>query len=696
MTSPILTRTLIVAFLLVGLMPGVHGRQSTAPQQPEIGEIRFSGNQTFDDDRLREVIELRTSAGSISQFFFRTLGEKFGGGPEYYDEVVFEADLERLRRFYREQGFYLAKVRGDTLLTNDQSVRVTFSIEEHTRSRVDSVIFRGLEQLSRQITDQIFSDPQIQKGMPYFEAQATIEINRVLNILIDNGYPTARIDREKSTAEHVASTNNFILTVTFLPGRQYQFGEISVSVDPPREDISDYLALRHLDFQTGDVFGREKRISSESNLNRLGLFESARVITPTVSDSTTSTSIPVQINLRPKPLNEVSPEIIVSDENNGFNIGLGIGYTNHNFFGDARTFNTRLTARTQSISEIFSGRNLRRDPEVIGAADLQFHILQPFLFNRALSGSWTTSVGAEKQELYLLTILRNKVGLSNQFNRQTFGFLEWSLERVSPEILVDSTNIADIFDLVRDEEKPQFNSILTLTLQRDKTNDIFSPTEGSFQSISVEESGILPSLLSGLRSGLPFTQYYKTTMLGRWYQDITTSRYNILAFKLKTGYQNKYGESKSLDVKIPLNRRYFAGGSGSVRGWKARDLGAMPEELIQFGGNFILEASAEMRINYFRGFGKVGFIRFDNIWLVYFLDAGNVWSDLIDFQMKDIAVAAGIGFRYETFFGPFRVDYGFRLHDPNAEEGRQSLFDRRFFADVLGSGVFHFGIGHAF
>ena len=103
-----------------------------------------------------------------------------------------------------------------------------------------------------------------------------------------------------------------------------------------------------------------------------------------------------------------------------------------------------------------------------------------------------------------------------------------------------------------------------------------------------------------------------------------------------------------------------------------------------------------MRINYFRGFGKFAFLQMDNFWGVYFLDFGNVWRDVKDVSMNDVAVAAGIGIRYETFFGPFRIDYGFRVYDPKEPAGRQSIFQRRFFGETLNDAILHFGIGHAF
>jgi outer membrane protein insertion porin family len=403
----------------------------------------------------------------------------------------------------------------------------------------------------------------------------------------------------------------------------------------------------------------------------------------------------MEVVVRPRSRNELSPEVLVSDENNEFNLGVGLAFTNRNFLGDGRMFTARSRVRTQSISQVFAGGNFQ-DTLMVGAAELSFQILQPYLFTRTLSGTWTMALTAEKQKFYTLSIVKNKIGLTKQFATYTYGSLEWTLERVRPAIVPATPEPEKVLAALGQTDQPQFNSILTLALQRDKTNDIFSPTGGFFTGMTLEESGILPKLLPGIRSGLPFTQYYKVTLLGRWYRDLTSTGFNVLALKLRTGYQDKYGESRSLPVSIPLNRRFFAGGSGSIRGWRARELGAMPEELLPFGGNFIVEGSAELRVNHFRGFGKLLFIRLDNIWGVYFVDIGNLWSDIADFRMRDVAVAAGIGFRYETYFGPFRIDYGVRMYDPKEPAGSQTIFQRRFLGETLSNGVFHFGIGHAF
>ncbi|MBI3194335.1 MAG: BamA/TamA family outer membrane protein [Ignavibacteriae bacterium] len=688
-----------ILFMLTLLSNYLPAQDAQPVSMFEITAITFEGNTTFDDEQLEEVIRTKETPGAVSKFFYSVFGEKLGSKPEYLDEIFLEEDKEQLILFYKHHSFFSTTINIQTTLdTVDESCSLVFNVSEGNRSFIDSLEYLGIDSIASDLKEQITFEPIITKGMAYEPPKAQSEIARILNILAENGYPQARFDKERSGAIHRASTNNFLLTISIVPGKRYAFGDVTVHVEPAREDIAPELIIRQLDFEQGELYSKRKTISSERSLNRLDLFESVRIDHPRFSDTLQSTLIPSDIFVRPRDRHEISPELSVSDENNTFNLGLGLGYTNRNFLGDARLFSIRARVRAQSLLEwnlgdvVLKGNGLS-DESVIGAVELQFQIQQPYFFSKRLNGSWTSSIISEKQIEYKQSILRNKIGLSNQFAIYTYGLAEWTLERVSPEF-EDSTKIPLIFTL--QENQKQFNSILTLTLQRDKTNDIFSPTEGFFNSITVEESGILPKVLPSIKGDLPFTQYYKLILFGRWYDDLTTSKFNILAMKGRAGYQDKYGDSYSSGVNIPLNRRFFAGGSGSVRGWRARDLGAMPDSLLPLGGNFIFEGNLELRINHLRGFGKALWFDLDNVWGVYYLDFGNVWSDLKDFTLKDLAVAAGIGFRYETLFGPFRIDYGFRIYDPKEPAGHQTIFQKRFWGDVFSNGVLHFGIGHAF
>lgn len=685
-----------IALLPVARLGAQEAPEDASRSGYEIASIAFEGNSALSDKTLAGFIQSRESPSGFSQFMHGTFWGAFGSPAEIFDPATLDQDVDILSDLYRTRGYYNAGVTASYAVdTGAHSLSIRFDIAEGPRSLIDTLIYTGIDSLAGELKAKIYGHAMVHQGDPYEADVVSAEIQRVINFLQNSGYPFCRFDYEAGGAVRYTSTNNFEIRLVFVTGERYHFGDIGVTVDPPRSDITDNLTLRHLDFKPGDLYRRDLRITSERNLNRLDLFEAARVDQETPPESLAARVIPIRVLVKPQPRNELSPELIASDENGALNLGLGVAYTNRNFFGDGRTFNARLQGRSQSIVEILRGTPLK-DSLVIGSADLEFRILQPYLFTRTITGFWTTSVGIEKQSLYQLSIIRNRVGSSIQLSQTAVGLIDWTLERVSPDILVATDKPDTVIRRLRTEEKPQFNSIIAFTWQRDMTNGILSPTEGYFHTVSFEESGLLPKLLPGIRSGLPFTQYYKVSVLSRWFTDLGGDRTDVLAVKLRTGYQDKYGESRASDVNIPLNRRFFSGGSNSVRGWRARKLGAMPQELLEFGGNFILEGSAELRVKHFPNQGRFMGLNLSSIWGVYFVDVGNVWNDFDAFRASDLAVAAGFGFRYESLFGPFRIDFGMRMYDPGQESGRRTVFDRKFFKETFANGVFHLGIGHAF
>ncbi len=670
-------------------------------KQSEIEDVIISGNKHLDKDFIYDFIRTKSTPGSISKFFHKTLGENFGEGPKYYDVNILLLDIEQLTQYYNDEGFFNVHITNDLFFTKDSSkVKITIIINENNRSFLDSVEYNGLEQISEIIWEGILKDRIIKNGDPFVKSRINDESLRIIDILNNNGYPFAKLIYDSSSVKRYYSTNNFSVSYYFEVGTKYKIGEITILDSPEREDITDEIITRHLEIAKGDLISKNKLVASEKNLNRLGIFESARI---DVRDNnlTENDEIPINVFLKNRNKHEFAPEIIISDEDNAFNLGLGAGYTNRNFYGGARNFNLRLRLSTQSIHEwnfqrIFSKQGIN-DPSINGKAELQFQILQPYIFTRNLNGSWTLSVGYDKKNYYVVTLIRNRLGLVNQFATYTTGILEWVLERSDVNWLEDTLKTGLSLERLREEQQPQFNSIISLTLQRDKTNDIFSPTSGFFHAVSVEESGLLQEILKKIQPDLPFTKFYKFTLLGRWYKDLTRSKFNIFAFKLRTGYQEKYGSSKiDNKARIPLTRRFFMGGSGSVRGWKARMLGIMPQEELALGGNFLIEGNAELRVNHFRGFDKLWIIEMKNIWAVYFLDFGNLWRGIDEFRLKNIALASGLGLRYDTFIGPVRIDFGFKVYDPIDNPSNKWFVEKKFIKEVLGAGVINFGIGHAF
>ena len=129
---------------------------------------------------------------------------------------------------------------------------------------------------------------------------------------------------------------------------------------------------------------------------------------------------------------------------------------------------------------------------------------------------------------------------------------------------------------------------------------------------------------------------------------------------------------------LPFDRSFFAGGSNSIRAWRARALGpGNVADTSTFGIDQVGELQLEMNLEY----------RFDLIKQLegaLFVDIGNIWfwndesQPKANFNMttfyKAIAIAPGAGVRLNLNFFVIRLDAGFQLKDPNLPEGERWAF----------------------
>jgi outer membrane protein assembly factor BamA len=698
--GPLVSELFLVVILLVFLAGSIRAQESETEGSFEISSIDFEGNRYVGSSELLAQLVTRETPGFFNRFLYYSINDHLGRRREFFDPRTFSEDCQRLRAYYNDHGFHQARI--DTSLrfsVEENELDILFVIDEGYQSIIDTVVFKGIAGVPDFVFDDMQSSPKIAQYDPFDRGLIDAEVLRVRKILWDAGYPNARFLRDSSSATYRTSTRNYIVTVAYDIGKRYLWGDIIIhnELDSIREDITPGIILQQLDYKYGDFYSSASRASSEQNLNRVGIFDQASILTTVPPNSDSSIFVTSRISVRPRDKHELAPELVFSDENNAFNLGAGIGYSSRNFFGGARTFSTRLRFRTQTINEFPDYFGVATD--AVSNIDLTFEMLQPFVFTNKVKGNWAFSLIRDKQKPYRQDIIRNRFGFTDKFANFTNGLLEWTLERVSlqrnpnfPDSSSDPETQDQINKLREQETKVQFNSILSFTIQRDITNDLFRPSEGFIHTATFQESGLLPLLLRRSQPDLPFTQFYSATLLGRWYFDLTNRRFSILALKIKAGYEDKYGESRSDDSRvIPPAYRFYAGGGGSVRGWGPRDLSATGDPL--FGGNVALEGSFEVRTNILQSLHD-DFL--DKIWIVTFLDLGNVWGTIHDLSVGDIALAAGIGFRYDTFFGPFRVDYGFRIYNPAEPNRRQWITDRQFLGQTLKEGIIHFGIGHAF
>lgn len=175
------------------------------------------------------------------------------------------------------------------------------------------------------------------------------------------------------------------------------------------------------------------------------------------------------------------------------------------------------------------------------------------------------------------------------------------------------------------------------------SNDFLNPTRGLLLR------GRLDHSTTGLLSDVSFTKF---ELEGRHYWPIWWKM--IFATRLVLGSIQPYHTTSS--AEIPRNVRFFAGGPGSVRGFRLNRLGPLDSDDDPVGGNSLIEGSTELR------FPIAG-----QLWGALFLDFGNVYSTPFTYHLDDLRYAAGPGIRYLTPIGPIRLDIGFVI-DPRSNE----------------------------
>jgi translocation and assembly module TamA len=111
---------------------------------------------------------------------------------------------------------------------------------------------------------------------------------------------------------------------------------------------------------------------------------------------------------------------------------------------------------------------------------------------------------------------------------------------------------------------------------------------------------------------------------------------------------------------IPPNRRFYAGGGGSIRGYEYQKVGPLDAAGDPIGGRSRIEVSAEARVRVWR-----------EIAVVPFIAAGQVYEGVYPDFSGSLQWAAGLGLRYHTVVGPLRLDVAFPI---NRREGIDDSF----------------------
>jgi len=165
----------------------------------------------------------------------------------------------------------------------------------------------------------------------------------------------------------------------------------------------------------------------------------------------------------------------------------------------------------------------------------------------------------------------------------------------------------------------------------DRSNDLLDPTRGYRLTLDVIPYFQLSDIAK------PFVKLRAT---GSTYFDVSGSGQTVIALRASVG--SMPGARKDA---VPPDKRFYAGGGGSVRGFAYQSAGPRDRDRDPVGGQSIVEGSVEVRQRLTETFGAVAFV-----------DAGTAYAGALPGKGDSPRIGAGVGVRYYSDFGPIRAD----------------------------------------
>lgn len=646
-------------------------------QKYELTSISFEGNNEISESRLKGVILSKESP----MWFLKFLNSFSGLGAEaiYFDSSRIPFDLAALKEYYRNYGYFetFFNYRYE-MDTSDFNANLIYTVSEGERARFRSTFLFGLENVLPQTYLSIIQDYQNASNDWYNQVTLEQNINNTINVLLNSGYLNARFD--STIIFRDTSANSADLNIYISKGQRITIDSVFINKKGEGAELVNEELLRKITgIEHGSFYNQDEIKRSQIRLFRTGLFNSVILIPE--QNGVTGNSVNLQLDGNIGYMHELSPEIIVNNQQSAFNIGLGANFIKKNFFGEARKLTLGTSFGIQDIFNVDFNHLIKRfsfrDTTLLGYVDARATIEQPFLFGKPIFGTWENYANIRKQKDYNITSYGSKISFDFELPKFTF------INYLSTYYSIEQTK--EVYRTNNDSLSSKLVSTIGVDFGKSTTDDFLFPTKGVNLSFQIEEANGIPYLISKLfKWNYSGTVFYKLLFSSSTYLVLDLKRNNILALKFKSGYLHPYvGDYASL----PLSRTFYAGGSNSVRGWRSNEL--VPSPYIYYnslnrstpnvkGGTFLLEGTIEYRYRFLQSFGMVGFF-----------DYGNTWVNHTDFNFSEVALAAGIGFRYYTQVAPFRLDFGFKLYDPS---DKAYIFNKKFWDNF----EFHFGIGEAF
>lgn len=681
-----LSRIPVVALAtgILSAVPAIAQSSQATPSNPEVTRLTLKGVHAVDADELR--MNIATDESHCNSVLLRPVCV-FSKSPLFYTHVTLNRaelsrDMLRVMVFYFRRGYRDTQV--DTAVTSDghRSVHVTINVNEGKPTLVSQLsVVQDSTVLNR---GDLRGTHRPQKDRPFNLIQLDSTLALLDSRLWDLGYSDAVIDTAVAI-DTTAKTAN--ITIKINPRWRSRVASIKVQGN---KGVSTRTIMKSLSFKPGALYRRSDVLASQRALYESNLFRSAAIEIPQTDDSLKH----VVIDLQEAPPRDARYSA-------GFNtvdfIQVAGHYAEYNWLSGAKRLTLDATVGNL-FAHSLNGNGIFYDvgKTAVGGSESQY-LAPTYTASADMRYPWFGSpnneaafgVFAHRRSAPGIYVDRG-YGLSATFTRTITPRGPLSLNYRFEET---NTQAGDVYFCVNYGvcDAPTLEALrarqhlspLALTFSVDRTDNTFEPRNGVRTQFALEHA-----------SSYTLSDFRYNRGTGDFAGFIPIGRHSVIGGHLRLGLVSALAstsqavgiQNNTLDADGILNprKRFYAGGSQSVRGYAEGQLGprvltisaakllandaANPQctaativkcnpngnfkdrdfDPRPLGGNRLIEGSVEFRFPLFGPLIGATFV--DGAYL-----AQNTSPTL---PKSKAAVTPGVGVRYMSPVGPVRIDVG--------------------------------------
>ncbi len=618
-------------------------------ERAKIRQVNIVGNTSFDDEEILDSFELQT--GNLLSFM---------RNDDRYSKQALEGDLETLRSFYMDRGF--ADFRWDSVQVaispDKRDIFITVNITEGDRYTISDVKLAGQMVVPEEdLRALIYTGP----GQIYSQGVLTLSEEFMRARLGQDGYAFAQV---QAVPELDRETKEASVTFFIEPQNRVYVRRINFNGS---DSVNDEVFRREMRQLEGSYLSNSLVNRSQELLRRLPYVQSVEYETTPVLGSPDLVDIDFEI-----------------EEGLPGTFGGGIGYSetwgaqlngnfvHSNFMGTGDRISANISGGEFATVTTFNYTEPYRTIDGLSRTlTLSFRDIEQFTSASSAFSTETFTLGADWS--YPIT----------DYQRLRFGFAIQQAELItsqfsSRQALEWVTSNGEPLDIPGDGffgtsvKSLEFNTGWSY----ESRNRFLFPTRGTRFGINLT-AAVPGSEVEYYVAAVDFAKYIP--LWGRW----------IFKINADLAFGDAYGETTAL----PPYRNFFAGGPGSVRGFKESRLGPKDSFNNPYGGNLKIATQFELivpipeklaastRVSMFYDIGNV----FSTGGVTFFDRLGAETTEY-EYRSGNLRHSVGVAVEWLAPLGLLRFSYAFPL---NASETTD-----RFFEDETEE--FQFTIGQAF